>query len=563
MPTLLGFRSIEGQTFRAESVRLRGERLPLAYWGNADFEYPFSRNFPVRIRSFRTGQRSSQGRYVNLTLGGTVTRNEEPLFDWDLILGGSFKRGPLAGGRIRWDKPKTSGKAFFWNIYEFGHNPDGSGFIPQQPYRWIAEVETRNQLAKKLQFDLEFNDFSDAGVNVEYFENDALTHKDRESYGRLRWSEDWSVTTLTGKWHQRNFITETTELPELGFWTSAIPIVTPRRRGAVAVDVVSTTQAGFLQRRHAAGEDLPDYQATRLRTRTTANVGVDVGDVRLSGYAGFDGAGYLTRSREGQGQPDLWRGALVTGVRANLQLHRTWETRGGIFQLNRLRHIIDVDVGFQGRYFDDTDPLEAPFFDYRDLTRDNTTGEVRLRNRLQTRGKTGQIRNVMDLNISYLHFVDDQGPQLVDVPGWLDVYLRAQPRERLFVAGEGDWDLGAGVLDKGYFGGGYQGDDLSVALGIRYIRDEAVAPVIDLSWRFSEKYGIRVREQYDFKADENYSRIVMGRYSRDHAFFFGVSGRGTELAFQFNFVTTVGHGGLEAGRTFNDQPAPDPWGVFR
>ena len=86
---------------------------------------------------------------------------------------------------------------------------------------------------------------------------------------------------------------------------------------------------------------------------------------------------------------------------------------------------------------------------------------------------------------------------------------------------------------------------------------------MDLSWRWSEKYGFRWLQQYDFKNDENRTRFVLGRYSADHAWFFGVSYRGRDdVGLEFNFTPTVGTGGRRGRMMFNDQPDLDTWGLF-
>ncbi len=563
VPSLMGFRRINDQNYSAEGVQFRGERIPLAYVGRADFEYPFAQNFPVRFRDFTTGQRSSQGRYATVVFEGDLGPSSDPLFTWGLALGGYSERGPAGGITLDWDKRRTRGKLKTWNIYEFG-GKDQSGFVPPYPSRWLVELETRNQLTKKLQFDLEFNAFSDRGVNLEYFQADAQQHKDRESYGRLRWQEDFLVATATGKWHQRPFKTETTQLPQVAVWTTAIPILTARRKGGLGVDFMTRTQLGRLERRHDDLEldlGIQDYGANRFESLSTINLGFDAGDARFSAFGGLDAATYWAPSGTAS---SVDRTALVAGANVNLQLHRTFPVQGGFFQLQRLRHVIDLDAGFAGRYLDDTPFEEAPRFDWTDVERDRSQGRFRVRNRLQTRRRGGGIRDVLDLWITYEHYVDDKAPWLQRSPGAVEVYLRGEPRPGFYVAGEGDWNLAFEDFDQAFLGAGVRHDpDLDASLGVTYVRNEAIGPVADVSWRFSEKYGVRIRQAYDFDRGENRTRVVFGRYSVDHAFIFGVSARGDDVAFQFNFLTTLGPAGVLEGRSFNDEPNPNPWGLFQ
>ena len=123
--------------------------------------------------------------------------------------------------------------------------------------------------------------------------------------------------------------------------------------------------------------------------------------------------------------------------------------------------------------------------------------------------------------------MDDVGPYGIEAPGEIDYQLRGQPRERMFLGGEGRWDLGAGEFYRASIGGGGQPHErVAFFTGLRYVRGEATAPFVDVAWRWSEKYGFRLLEQYDFKNDENRTRFVLGRYSADHAWFFGFSYRG-------------------------------------
>ncbi len=560
VPTLLGFRRVPDQRYHAEGVELRGERVPLAYWGSATFSYPFEANLPVRVRRVTYGNRSSQGRYANVTLGGRAGPAGRPWFDWGVLVGGYSKRGPAAGADIEWDHDQTRGSAQLWGIYEFGRRDDASGFFAPHPFRWLAELESRSHVLPHTTFDAFVNDFSDAGVNLEYFENDALTEQDRESYVRTRWEQQLWVATLDAKWHQRSFVTETEELPQVDLWSSAVPLVVPGRKGAPSIDLLTHSRAGWLRRRVADGLTLPEPETARLATRTELGLGFDAGDVRISAYAGTDATEDLART----GRPSrLESAALVAGARAHLQLHRTWEVRGGWFQLDRLRHVIDLDAGFSGRWFGGDEPLESPAFDVWDLERDRSNAFVQVENRLQTRAARGGVRDVLDLDVAYHRYVDDRGPYLETSPGAIDLRLRGRPRERLYVSGEGHIDLGRRGFDEAFLGGGFSCSDAwAVGAGLRYVRDEAVAPIVDVSWRWSEKYGVRVREQYDFRSDENHLRVVFGRYSKDHAILFGASVRGEDVGVQLNVVTTVGGGGLEARRTFNDEPDPAAWGVF-
>ena len=95
------------------------------------------------------------------------------------------------------------------------------------------------------------------------------------------------------------------------------------------------------------------------------------------------------------------------------------------------------------------------------------------------------------------------------------------------------------------------------------VAGESVAPLIDVAWRWSEKYGVRLVESYDFRQAQNRLRVTFRRYSPDHVWVFGVNQRGGEAPeFQISFEPTLG--GPRPGdlSSFNDEPSLDPWGAF-
>jgi hypothetical protein len=563
-PSLLGFRNLSSQTYHARGTRLYGERVPLFYWPSIDFGYPGGESFPVGFKRAIYGNRNTLGRYLILGFGGLIGPADDPWLDWTALVGGYTKKGPAAGARFAWKRPWGFGMVEGWGIYDFD-GEDFDGYVPPEAFRWRLNMESRtalDTLAKGLSFDAEFNQFSDRNVNLEYWENEQLTHKDYESYGRLRYQRDTFVGTLIGKWHERQFVTETTELPQLALWFTSVPLLAPRVRGRPSVDLTSVSRAGRLERVFDDDDDEPSYGATRLQTDTRLNLAFDAGDVRVSSFGGVYASSYLDRT---DGEDDLTRAALLGGARANLQIHKAWpRVRGGFFQLQRLRHVMDVDVGFAGSWFNDTDLDVTPYFDLTDSVEQRTETFLRLRNRVQTRDGHGGVRNVLDLEVSWLNYVDDIGPYGLDAPGEIDYQLRGQPRERLYVGGEGRWDLEAGEFYRASIaGGGQPHERVAFFTGLRYVRGGATAPFVDIAWRWSEKYGFRLLEQYDFKNDENRTRFVLGRYSADHAWFFGFSYRGRDdVGLEFNFQPTIGTGGSRGRMMFNDQPTLDPWNIF-
>ncbi len=189
------------------------------------------------------------------------------------------------------------------------------------------------------------------------------------------------------------------------------------------------------------------------------------------------------------------------------------------------------------------------------------------RNRLQTRRGGGRPpRDLLDLETTFSYYVDDVAPYLQDTPWSLDWSLRGEPRAngRFIVGSEGwvDGDVGLRVLTAAV---GYRPmDRLDLAVAYRYLKDEAVAPLVQASWRWSERYEVRVTESFNFRDDSNFFRILFRRFSQDHVWSFGVSLRDADdFGFALDFRPAIGGATGATPSVFESEVDLDPLGVFR
>jgi hypothetical protein len=595
-PHALGFQSDSSQWFSGRRIQVRGERVPLAWVPRVDFGYSETTAAIAQpMRGVRLGNRSELGYFGFLTVGGSIGDRKDPLLDWTLSGGGYSKRGPAFGVGATWDHRKAAralrsrgyvDSEFVWDHRSF----DSNDFVTDAKPRWRVVSEARTHLTpgEDLYVDTSLGYFSDANFNNEFFERDDLQHRDRDSYAHLRWHPERPgnlVGTFDTKWHARDYVTETTQLPEAGFWVFPVPILTPRRRGGFELDLTSTNKAGYLRANFADTTGIDDYEAWRFLTDTLVNGAVDVGDLRVSGFAGVSATAYEGRTDGGQNQV---RTAFLGGVRSNLQLHRVYGSQGGWMRLNGLRHIIDLDAGVGGRFRDSAAPSDVPVFDLNDTVRERTAATVRVRNRLQTRRTDAKptlnsderllfgdptrtstnIRTVMDLDVALNYYLDDKGPYLQDTPGSAQIALFGEPRPGFNVAGETLIDFDDGI-QTGSIAIGLerllQRKPFAVFAGYRYIESTSTSITADISWRFSEKYAVRLLEVVDFGEGEDLTRIVFRRYSDDHVIIFGANVRNREeVDFILKLETTLGGGGSsDRMRAFQDRTDPNAWGAFR
>ena len=183
-----------------------------------------------------------------------------------------------------------------------------------------------------------------------------------------------------------------------------------------------------------------------------------------------------------------------------------------------------------------------------------------------SRTSTG-IRTVADLEVALNYYLDDKGPYLQDSPGSALISLYGEPRPGLNVAGEMFIDYDDGIR-TGNIGIGleslFRAKPLAVFAGYRYVETVSTSISIDVAWRFSEKYALRLLEVIDFREGEDLSRIVFRRYSDDHIIVFGVNVRNrNDVDFVLNLEAAIGGQTTEGPEAFKERPDPNPWGAFR
>jgi hypothetical protein len=145
----------------------------------------------------------------------------------------------------------------------------------------------------------------------------------------------------------------------------------------------------------------------------------------------------------------------------------------------------------------------------------------------------------------------------------LVTYLRGEPRRGFYVTGDSIWDFGISGLDRGSIGLGFRPfEDVAVFAGLRYVRDAAFGPTLDVAWRWSEKYGLRFRETIDFRRGQDTSRLVFRRYSPDHVIEFGGQLRDGDFEFAGAVEFALGGTTTRDPYAFRDEPNLDPWGSF-
>ena len=518
-----------------QGIHARGERLPLAYWPRAEFGGEEGvTNLPVHLHLPQIGSRSSLGRYAILPVSGDLLREPNAVVEWTLEGGGFTKRGFAGGADLEWHRraPKTADGAFrprvdgkldtFLGNDLSGHDRDGFD-APRGP-RWKIELENRWDPRPDLRFDAELNAFSDRGFDHEFFESDFRTHKDRETYARMRWMEGGAAVTATAGMHLRDFVTESVAQPAVDLWSESVPLVPGSRR--FGVDLSSAASAARLVRRFDEALDLEGYEAFRLDVTERLYAPFDLGDVRVSPFFGFRGTGYYDRT---DGGDDVTRTALEAGVRANLQLHRDFAAFGGPWSLDGLRHVVDLDAGAYARFSDSASPDDVPFFDRVDAEESRTEVFVQVSTRIETRREAFGVRrnaSLFDGTLRLSGWPDRIGPYGKRGTGELEARFEAMlAPDRLWLRGDSVASLEGAAFEHSSLALEYSPhEDLEIGAGIRHVHKEVLAPWADVYWRWSEKWAARASVIRDFESGRaETARFSVIRFSEDHSIELGFS----------------------------------------
>jgi hypothetical protein len=557
-PHFVGFQARSTQRYEARGITVRGERLPLVRVAQASFGLSdTSEGLPTLVRGARAGSRSHLGRFGFVELGGDLGPQGTPWGSWGLEAGGYTKRGPALLPEVRWkrlerDAPVRSvGKLGGFLVAEQA-DQDRTGFEPGE-WRHRIALESRTWLEDDLWLDVEVNDFSDRGVNNEFFERDDLEHKDRESYARLSWAPAQPgtfVTTLTAKWHQRGFATETLEEPVAGLWVQSLPLLVPRSKGGLGLDLTTQSSAGRFRRAYDSLLALDDEAAWRFASTTRVHAAGRAGDLRLSGFGGI-AIDHLTDLEGITSDTETTRSAFEAGALARLQLHRaSRDVRGSWYQVDGLRHVIDLEAGYDVRE-GGGDALPGVYFDRREQLRDRQAVTAAVRQRWQTRRASGGLRDLLDARLGIAWWLDERGPYGRDAPGQAELLVRAEPREGLLLLGEADMDLDgrlASALAQAEVRTHLHGAPLRLSGGYRYVEDVSSAFTAEVGWTFSPRYRVEWLSYFEMERGEDLHRVLFHRSSADHVISFGVQFRNGSPQLEFAFSPAIG------GRTTEEVP---------
>lgn len=500
-----------GERVRAEDIRFGVQGL--------DFEIPIAtldRSFPLPPiqASVAGGYRGNLGAYVQSELLFPFGSN---------VLGGTnldvyTNRGALVGPIVSYrdnegESTSTTTLNSGW-IYDYNDDERGDDRLnqPIDPQRYFARLNHR-QTFKNLSFNAQLNYVSDSEI-LRDFRWDLYPYlQEADSHFEVLYTaEDWFLTAW-GRTSLSSYYPITERLPEVRLQTRLRPITEFNiyHRGHL--------QAGYLRRQTIEGLDYND----RLPEEEVLEVDFGDGVARVDGYYELQRPSWITnwlRLTPNAAARYIYYGDSPSGDDADRLLTQVgldltaegsayWNYQNKTWNINGLRHIVRPMVRYLYREDQGADLDEIYQFDYYlphpsrplfnlgdrvdvdSLSKLHVT-RVGVENTLQTRGKNGQSRNLVRLDLFQDFDLEDEArdalyTELSTQPApWLDFRLAHKWRTE---DGEAEaYYINASVLSA---------DKWRATMSVDHLEDEVTQIGLSGFYRLTENIGVLASARYD------------------------------------------------------------------
>ncbi len=442
------------------------------------------------------------------------------------------ERGP--GGGVDLELQADDWQTLIDTYYVHDDGEDDDGIDAPNDDRSRAYFLHRHRLPLGIQLDAEVQYLSDAGFLNEFFEREAKEEKPPETYLHGRWADGDHGIQLTGRWRLNRFDEDIVgggvyveELPKLVYQLQPRPLFTEPLAGGTFYFRSRAELANFRRRERIGRVDFDDrsVRADLLGQATYQN---HLGPLRLTGDLGGRYTFYERRAVPEDSIPRFQqignvaifngtdRGFFVDSlsrwigfgtIALSTDAWRAFRVESETLDWTGLRHVFTPSIGYTHFYKVDQDPGDLLQFDEIDAFRETEFFFLNLRNRLQTRRLDG-VLDVVDLELEarfFPHPGDEFERRKLDV---IAGDLRVRPAR---------WLTGRWKADYDPEGGGFERSDAIIGVGIgdrAWVRlfhnysdgDGAIAGTnavgFDLVVGLTDRWSLRLREQYDFEEDD-------------------------------------------------------------
>jgi len=430
------------------------------------------------------------------------------------------KRGTGAGLEFDYDRPEIRGAAEGYHIKDRG--TDGNGFVPPSDDRGRLRWRQRTRYGQ-YQIDTELSYISDRGFLPEYYERETKEDKAPETYLYVKRPWEHAQAEFLYRARLNDFQTQTEYLPQgrLDF------VGYPLWDGSVLYS--STTRAGNVRFSPDDAFRMPSRQTQRFDTLHSF-------EAPLPTSSGFTFTPF-TRFRESYWDDaadgrhaDRFAGSWGAKIAAP-PVWRTYDVSSRLFNVNRIRHVVNFDVTYEDVYNSTRRPTELLPFDDVEFVGETKAATLALRQRFQTKrdavaeGEAQRLVNLLTLDAEADYFPepgDDNAGR-----AWSNVRAnsRAAVTDDVSVILDGDYDTYQGRFDKA--AAWLRVDHYprtTFSLGNRYIRPVSSSVLTaTVDHVITDRWDICLVSQYDFDHGQMLDeRFVLRRRVHEFAIEFKV-----------------------------------------
>ena len=510
-----------GDRFEAHGATLCVGEVPVFY-----FPY-YSQRLDATAPAFSVtpGYRSRYGAF----LLGSYNWNWGEAIESRLHLDYRTERGVGAGPDLKAHLGEW-GEVSLRYYYLYDNNPETNSYGVEFPnnrqrveFSWLASPFTNTTFKSRVSYQ------SDEGLRREFFENEYRNNPQPTTFieGRHFW-DNWSLSAIASP-RIDDFFETIERLPELKLAAFRQQIAT------LPLYYESESRAGYLRRRFAETNGIPDgldYEATRADTYHQIVLPTMLfGWLSFTPRAGGRFTYYCEADGPGANTREINRSVFNTGAEISFKASRTWAgARGGLFDLDGARHIIEPSANYVYVPEPAALPSEIPQFDfnlpdlhllpieypdYNAIDSVDSQNVIRwgLRNRVQTK-RNGRVENLLDWNV----FTDWRLRPAPDQDTFSDVWsdLKFRPRSWLTLESMARFNIGDGQFRMASTSVTLQPNTIwSWRLGHFYLRDNYNTAADPTAWgagndvltstlyfRFSENWGLRASHYYDVRSNQ-------------------------------------------------------------
>jgi hypothetical protein len=262
----------------------------------------------------------------------------------------------------------------------------------------------------------------------------------------------------------------------------------------------------------------------RFDADTVLEYPFDVGPFKLIPFAGVRTTWF---QRELDGDRGRTRFGITSGATIAMKAWRVYDSSGGLFNLDGLRHVIEPELTFRNTSGVRVDPTELIQLDDIEMFDNEQSFELRLRNLFQTVRTRDSVRSVetfIDLDLRQRYFPNADRDHFGDPFDNLDVDLLVRFSDNFQFLTDFEINYYGRGMEVANAAFGYTPSiDLQLYTGFRHFHETYDAVFLQANYRFNEKWMGTIETSYDFNEDRGIEhRFVLSHIGPEWVFQLGV-----------------------------------------